>query len=89
MSTYDGRKISALDSFTHYREELRLEASGTMAISTQDCSAEKLGVDFDGKGFPSHVSIDFTGHPERDWKSISKRLKASAAKRGWQVGPVE
>lgn len=89
LSTYDGDRISAADSWVRYTNVQGLESCGVLSISVEECDDENLPVIPDGVPYPEHVSIDFNGLSRGQIRSKSKYLRAVANKRGWQfVAPI-
>jgi hypothetical protein len=39
------------------------------------------------ENFPSHSLIDFTGHPEKNFRKLAKKLKVFATARGRLYSP--
>ena len=84
LSAYDGDKIPPRTSWEHYTGTLGLASSGVMAITNAESAAQSLPVTADGKPYPEHCSIDFSGlAKEADIKKVAKNLQASAIQRGW------
>lgn len=89
LSTEDGDKISAADSWARYTNLQGLVSCGVMSVSVGECANENLPVISDGVPYPEHVSIDFNGLTVRQRRNKSKWLRAVANKRGWQfVAPI-
>ena len=83
LSTYDGAQISASDSHRHYTQTLDQQSSCVWGVSNSEVTSAGLSSIADPLlNFPSHVLIDFTGHPEKDFRKLAKRLKALALSRG-------
>ena len=89
LSTEDGDKISAADSWARYTNLQGLASCGVMSISLGECANENLPVISDGVPYPEHVSIDFNGLTGGQTRRKSKYLRAVANKRGWQyIAPI-
>lgn len=89
LSTEDGDKISAANSWVRYTNLQGLASCGVMSVSVGECANENLPVIPDGVPYPEHVSINFNRLTEGQKRSKSKQLRAFANKRGWQfVAPI-
>ena len=84
LSTDDGDRISAADSWVRYTNVQRLESCGVMSVSVGECANENLPVIPDGVPYPEHVSIDFNGLTRGQTRRKSKYLRAVANARDWQ-----
>ena len=84
LSVYDGDKIQPQASWQHYTDVLKLSSAGVMAVTNAECSAQSLPVVADGKPFPEHCSIDFSGLKKSAIEKAAKVLAACAVTRGWQ-----
>ena len=84
LSTEDGDKISAANSWIRYTYVQRLESCGVMSVSVGECANENLPVIPDGVPYPEHVSIDFNGLSRGQIRRKSKYLRAVANARDWQ-----
>ena len=87
LSTYDGDKISAADSWARHTNVQGLKSCGVMSVSVGECANAILPVIPDGTPYPEHVSINFNRLTEGQKRSKSKQLRAVANKRGWQYIP--
>ncbi|HEX8201989.1 MAG TPA: hypothetical protein VF590_16050 [Isosphaeraceae bacterium] len=83
MSTCDGDLIAAEASWTHYTTVSKKQSAGVTAVAVDECTAEGLPAGPDPEPFPEHAVVDFTGVPEKHWRSKSKKLQAKARARGW------
>lgn len=83
LSAYDGSRIAADEAWKHFTTTLRLASCGVQGILVSECEACELAVVADGQGFPEHVGIDFSPHPNGRREKIAKKLQAQAAARGW------
>ena len=88
LSAYDGGLVSAEDAYRHYTQELGLSSVGVMALSVQECMEMGIEVDYDGSGFPAHVSLRFPRLSRRATMLLAKDLIDLALARGWQYRPV-
>lgn len=84
LSVYDGDKIQPRASCEHYTFVLKYSSAGVMAVTNAECSAQSLPVIPDGKPFPEHCSIDFSGLKRSEIEKAAKVLAACAVTRGWQ-----
>lgn len=90
LSTYDGDKISAADSWVIHTNMLGLKSCGVMSVSVGECADENLPVIPDGVPYPEHVSIDFNGLSRGQTRRKSKYLRAVANARDWQyIAPTQ
>ena len=88
LSAYDGGQVSAEDAYLHYTRELGLSSAGVLAVSVEECTERGIEVDFDGLGFPAHVSLRFPRVSRRATGLLADELFDSAMARGWQFGPL-
>ena len=87
LSTYDGDKIVAADSWAYHTNVQGLKSCGVMSVSVGECANANLPVIPDGVPYPEHVSINFNRLTGGQKRSKSKQLRAFANKRGWQYIP--
>ena len=87
LSVYDGAQVSAEDAHRHYTRELGLSSAGVLAVSIEECEERGIRVDYDGLGFPAHVSLHFPRLSRRATGLLAHELFELAMARGWQVGP--
>lgn len=83
MSVYDGDLIAAEASWTHYTTVSNRKSVGAVALTVDECTAEKLSARPDPTPFPEHAVVDFSGVEEKQWRTKSKKLQAKALARGW------
>lgn len=83
LSAYDGNKITALDSWTHFTSQENCRSMGVMAITNGECMSQELNVIPDGLPFPEHVSIDFSNFEKSAIEKKAKALARLAHERGW------
>lgn len=83
LSVYDGDRITAADSWTHFCGTLGFQSVGVMAVTVAECSTLELPARPDPEPFPEHAVIDFSGLAENQIEKKGKRLKAKAEGRGW------
>jgi hypothetical protein len=89
LSVYDGRKITAEDSYLHYTGKLGLASVGVMAVTVLECQQRDLVVTPEPKPcFPEHTIIDFSTHSNSTTKTKAKDLTAAAKVRGWQYNAL-
>ena len=89
LSVYDGRRITAEDSYLHYTEKLGFASVGVMAVTVSECEQRDLTVSPDPKPcFPEHTIIDFSRHSNSATKTKAKDLTAAARVRGWQYSAL-
>lgn len=87
LSTYDGSKITAEDSWEHFTVVLGYSSIGVMAVTVDECDAHGLPVVPDPMTFPEHVFVDFRGIGRSQVEKRAKFLRGLAEKRGWQYRP--
>ncbi|MGI6354263.1 MAG: hypothetical protein GX937_00835 [Lentisphaerae bacterium] len=83
LSVYDGDQITPANAFEHYTQALKLESSGVMAVSVEECKKLELPVTPDPKPFPEHALIDFSSCSKSAAEKKAKLLKSKAIVRGW------
>jgi hypothetical protein len=82
-SVYDGDQISAADSYKHYTEVLRNASDSVWGVTCAEVAEAGLtSAPAPLENFPSHSLIDFTAHPEKNFRKLAKKLKAFAIVRG-------
>jgi len=87
-SVYDGDQISAVDSYKHYTEVLGNVSDSVWSVTCAEVRATGLtSAPAPLEGFPSHSVIDFTAHPEKDFRKLAKKLKGFAVARGFLYSP--
>ena len=84
LSTYDGDRITAENSWRHYVLELGYRSVGVLAVTVGECGARGLAVEADPGPFPEHVVIRFDGCSRSQSVKIAKHLTRAATERGWQ-----
>ena len=84
LSTYDGDRITAENSWRHYTRELGFRSAGVLAVTVGECGARGLAVEADPGPFPEHVVIRFEGCSRSQSVKIAKHLTRAATERGWQ-----
>jgi hypothetical protein len=83
LSVYDNDQISAAQSYQHYTAVMHNKSHGVWGVTCAEVSDTGLSSAPDAKDdSPSHAVIDFTAHPERDFRKFAKKLKAFAVARG-------
>ena len=90
-SVYDGDVIgSAEAAYAHWAQELKLTSAGVLAVTEAECSQRSLPAVTDGKPFPSHATIDFTGCKSNgEIERLAGELTQCAVARGWRHQPRE
>lgn len=84
LSGYDGSRIAAEASFTHYTTTWKLASAGTMGLAVDECLAESLPTCLDPlPDCPEHAVVDFTGLSKGQCEKRSKNLQSKALARGW------
>jgi hypothetical protein len=83
LSTYDGDRVSAADSWTHFTGQENCRSCGVMAVTNAECVGQSLAVIPDGLLFPEHVSVDFSAYEKTDIEKKAKVLSRMAHARGW------
>jgi len=78
LSVYDGDRITAEASWTHYTNVIHFNSLGVLAVSLAEAQAQQLVVDADGTPFPEHCSIGFTGFEKADVEKKGKQLASLA-----------
>ena len=89
LSFEDGDRILAEASWRRFTQARQLKSAGVLGVAVAECVAESLSVEADGQGVPEHVSVNFSGKTNGHRKTISKRLRDLAMKRGWQFKPTD
>jgi hypothetical protein len=88
LSAYDGDQISAPDSYRHYTEVLGNKSDSVWGITCAEVAGAGLtSASAPLENFPSHSLIDFTGHPEKNFRKLAKKLKVFATARGRLYSP--
>ena len=82
LSTDDGDRISPADAWTRFTQSAGASVE-VMGILVRSCKLLKLSVDPDGDPHPEHVSVIFSGKPNKQCERISKQLRDEATQRGW------
>ncbi len=85
LSVYDGSQITPEAALRHFTN-LALgghEASGVVAVTVAECEDVGIAVILDGKPFPEHAYLDFTGLTRNAIRRKADQLKQIAADRGW------
>jgi hypothetical protein len=75
--------LEGLASWAHYTTVLKKKSAGVAAVTVDECVTEGVLARPDPEPFREHAVVDFTGVPERGWRSKSKKLQAKARARGW------
>lgn len=89
LSVYDGDQITAEASFQHYTQTQQLSSHSVWGITSGEVATVGLSSAADSlDGFPSHAIVDFSGHPEKDFRKLAKKLKALAFQRGCLFQPT-
>ena len=88
LSAYDGGLVSAEEAHRHYTQELGLSSVGVLDLSVQECVEMGIEVDYDGLGFPAHVSLRFPRLSRRSTITLARELVDLAMARGWQYRPA-
>ncbi len=88
-SVYDGDVVgSAEAAYVHWTQELKLTSVGVLAVTGAECAARNLPAVRDGKPFPAHATIDFTGCKSNgEIKRLAGELTQCAVAREWQYRP--
>ena len=84
LSVYDGDMITAEESWLYHTQKLGFISVGVVAVSCDECAALELPVEPDPAPFPSHATINFTGHTRAQIREKAKELSEAANQRGWQ-----
>lgn len=83
LSVYNGDMIAPADSFAHFINTPNCQSVGVVAITCNDCKNQSLDVIADGKPFPEHAYIDFSGLEKNAIEKKAKIMKRCAQDRGW------
>jgi len=76
LSVYDGDQISAAESCKHYTEVLRNASDSVWGVTCAEVAETGLISRTCAAGeFPSHALIDFTAHPERNFRKLAKKTE--------------
>lgn len=82
-SVYDGDQISAAESHHHFTQVLNNLSIGVWGVTCSEVTAAGLTSRPDPlENFPAHAIIDFCAHPEKHFRKLAKKLRASAEERG-------
>ena len=82
-SVYDNDQISASEAHKHYTEVLGNASDSVWGVTCAEVEEAGLTSASDPlEDFLSHALIDFTAHPEKCFRKLAKKLKASAIARG-------
>jgi len=88
LSVYDGDQISASEAHKHYTEVLGNASDSVLGVTCAEVEQAGLTSASDPlEDFPAHALIDFTAHPEKSFRKLAKKLKASAIARGCLYSP--
>lgn len=88
LSVDDGDQVTPLDSFRRFTQELARSSSGVLGVSVEQCTQENLPVLPDPlDDWPAHTLVDSQGLSTGSVRTIAKRLKEGACKRGWLYIP--
>ena len=87
LSVYDGDKIKPRASWRHFRDYLRFDSAGVVAVSVAECEDLQLPAISEPTPFPEHAVIDFTGLSRRMRERKADSLKMAANTRGWLYRP--
>lgn len=87
LSGYDSGQVSAEEAYRHYTQVSARPSVGVLALSVEECTALGIEVDYDGLGFPAHVSLRFPRLSRRATARLAMKLDDLAMARGWQFGP--
>lgn len=83
LSVYDGDKITAEKSWSHYTSTLGYESAGVMGLLVAECTKSNVGAAADPVPFPEHCVIDFGDLTSKAADNAAKLLKRAANSRGW------
>lgn len=84
LSVYDGGQITAKDAWGHYTAKLGHKSAGVLAVSVEECQAQKLTAESDPTPFPEHAVIIFDDYTNSQIEKKAKCLRQYAVLRGWQ-----
>ena len=88
LSGYDGGRVSPEEAYRHYTRRMGRTSVGVLAVSVEECEERGIQVDYDGLGFPAHVSLRFPHLSRRRTGLLADELVELAMERGWQHGPL-
>ena len=83
LSAYDGGQVSPQEAYRHYTSELGGHSVGVLAVSVEECAELGIEVDYDGSGFPAHVSLRFPLVSRSATIRLARQLVKLAMARGW------
>lgn len=87
-SFYDGDQISAADSYKHYTDVIGMKSDSVWGGTGLEVSKVELTYAPDPQdNFLAHAIVNFTSHPERDFRKLAKKLLMCAAARGCLYTP--
>jgi len=83
LSVYDGKLISPTQSYDHYTNIQKLKSIGVWGVSNIEVKDTGLSDQPDPlPNSPAHAYINFTMHSPKEYRKLSKKLKAYAIQRG-------
>ena len=88
LSAYNGDLVSAEGAYRHFTQELHRPSVSVLALSEEECTELGIVVDYDGIGFPAHVSLRFPMLSRGATRHLANQLAELAMARGWQFGPL-
>jgi hypothetical protein len=88
LSVYDGKLVTPAQSFEHFTQLHKLKSVGVWGVNDEEiietglisCSDPLLDS-------PAHAFVDFSSASEKEWRKLSKKLKAFAVTRGCLYSP--
>src|SRR5258706_35540 len=83
LSVYDGDKIAAEKSWSHYTSTSGYSSAGVLGILVEESTKANLSAEADPGPFPEHCVINFQGLSNREADNAAKLLKRAANARGW------
>ena len=90
LSVYDGAKITAENSWTHFTLVRGHRSEGVYSLSVADCSDVGLEAREDPSEFPEHAVIDFTVCASKGQVKTKADLLASKARtKEWSFRPTK
>ncbi len=88
ISVYDGSKITAKESYNHYKNTFNLESIGVAGLLVEECEQTRVTVTLaPSVKNPAHCLIDFSNIPVKERRLKVMRLCLLANKRGLVYKP--
>lgn len=83
LSVYDGDQITPEQSWRHFTQQQKLQSTGVLAVTVDDCQSLDLPAVADPVPYSEHAVIIFDGMSNSQIETKAKRLRAFAESRSW------